>query len=54
MENQAKHNIEELKLRIEKMREELDACIERGDYSQVYEKSKELDKLIEKYMDMSK
>lgn len=46
-------NIEELKALIEETREELDALILTEKVENYYEKSKELDKLIEKYLDLA-
>lgn len=47
------HKKEELKQAIEAMRKELDAYIEMGEFEKIYEKSKQLDKLIEEYMDIN-
>lgn len=44
--------IEEIQDLIEKKREELDALISMDKLEQYYEKSKELDKLIEEFLDV--
>lgn len=44
--------IEEIQDLIEKKREELDALISTDELEKYYEKSKELDKLIEEYLDV--
>ena len=44
--------IEEIQELIEKKREELDALISTDELEQYYEKSKELDKLIEEFLDV--
>jgi len=44
--------IEEIKALIEKTREELDTLILTEELENYYEKSKELDKLIEEYLDV--
>ena len=44
--------INEIKSLIEKKREELDALILTDKFETYYEKSKELDKLIEEYLDV--
>lgn len=45
-------NMNEVKSLIEKTREELDALILTEEHEAYYEKSKELDKLIEEYLDV--
>ncbi len=45
-------NIDEIKASIENTREELDALILTEKFEVYYEKSKELDKLIEEYLDV--
>lgn len=44
--------IEDIKSLIEKTRDELDALILTEELESYYEKSKELDKLIEEYLDV--
>ncbi len=45
-------NIEEIRIAIEKTREELDALINTDKFEVYYEKSKEFDKLVEEYLDV--
>lgn len=44
--------IEEIQELIERKREELDALISTNELEKYYEKSKELDKLIEEFLDV--
>lgn len=46
--------LEALKLEIEKNRMELNALFEEGNYQKYSEKSKQIDKLIEEYIDLDK
>ena len=46
--------IETLKLEIEEKRIELNELFEEGDYQKYSEKSKQIDKLIEEYIDLDK
>ena len=45
-------NIEEVKTLIEKNREELNVLVGTEQFDKCYEKSKELDELIEEYIDL--
>ncbi len=44
--------IEEIKTLIEETRKELDSLVSTEELKKYYEKSKELDKLIEEYLDL--
>lgn len=46
--------LETLKLEIEEKRIELNEFFAEGDYEKYLEKSKEIDKLIEEYIDLDK
>ena len=46
--------LEALKLEIEEKRMELNKLFEAGNYQMYSEKSKQMDKLVEEYIDLSK